>query len=376
MRANINYFLFLTGISLLVLNCTKPSSSSKGTNFIPASDSNFVYQGRVDFSTPAAVRFAYTGVSIKFRFEGSTCVVYLKNKSLGKDREGNVFKNYYTVTIDNGKTMDYAVSNEDQKIKIKGLNKGIHEVTIFKRTEALVGEGIFEGIEIEKDKKLLPYTHFTERKMEFIGNSITCGYGNTGDSKDCPFSPETENGYLAYGALTARKLGADYTIVAYSGKGMYRNYDGKTTESMSLVYDRIIPDSVSPKWSFSKWQPDVVVVNLGTNDFAKGIPDSIIFTNTYVNFLKRLRSYYPGAAIFCLDGPMVTDSYPQGAFHLTKLRNYIKASKNKFNDPKIYTFSLSSQQEGDYGCDWHPNLKRHEKMAEELSKYIKTIMRW
>jgi lysophospholipase L1-like esterase len=377
MRSNINYFILCAGIAFLLSDCSRPSSSG-ATTFIPASDSNFVFQGRIDRSNPAAVRFAYTGVSIKFRFEGATCLVRLKNKSLGKDKAGNLFKNYYVVVIDNGKPQSYAVSNEDQRIRLKGLGKGIHEVTIFKRTEALVGEGIFEGIEIEKDKKLLPYTNVANRKMEFIGNSITCGYGNEGDSKDCPFSPETENGYLAYGALTARKLNADYTIVAYSGRGMYRNYDGKTSETLSLIYDRIFPDSInSPKWSYLKWQPDVIVLNLGTNDFAKGAPDSIIFVNTYVNFLKRLRGYYPSATIFCLDGPMVTDAYPQGAMHLTKLKNYIKASKLRLNnDAKIHTFSLSSQQEGDYGCDWHPNLKRHEKMSEELTKYIKWVMKW
>ncbi|HVD99105.1 MAG TPA: SGNH/GDSL hydrolase family protein [Cytophagaceae bacterium] len=371
--------LSLAGLCFLLYNCTKPSSSSKGTTLIMPTDSNFVYQGRIDFSDPKALKFAYTGVMIRFRFEGSTCIIHLKNRSLGKDKDGKTFKNYYTVVTDQGKPQTYAVANDDDHIKIRGLGKGIHEVSIYKKTEALVGEGFFEGVEIEKDKKLLPAS-VSSRKMEFIGNSITCGYGNEGDSKDCTFSPETENGYLAYGALTARKLGADYTIVAYSGKGMYRNVDGKTSETMSLIYDRIFPDSTgSVKWNYKKWQPDVIVLNLGTNDFVKGIPDSITFVNTYVNFLKRLKLYYPSSTIICLDGPMVTDAYPAGSMHLTKLRNYILASKRKFDaggTQKIYTFSVTSTQPNEFGCDWHPNLKRHEKMSDELSKYIRTIMQW
>ncbi len=380
MKKTVHHLFLLAGLSYLLFGCSKPSSTSGNTTFIPASDSNFVYRGRIDFSNPAAVRFAYTGVSIKFRMEGSTCLLHLKNKSLSKDKEGNTYKNYYTVVVNQGKPQQYVVSNQDNKLKLKGLSSGINEITIFKRTEALVGEGTFEGIEINKDKKMLPALSSTVRKIEFIGNSITCGYGNMGDSKDCPFSPETENGYMAYGSLTARQLNAEYTIVAYSGKGMYRNFDGKTTETMSLIYDRIFPDSVSSaKWNFKKWQPDVVVLNLGTNDFAKGIPDSVIFVNTYSNFLKRLRLYYPSATIFCLDGPMVNNSYPQGAAHLSRLQNYIAASRDRLKtigDKNIYTFSLSPQQEGEYGCDWHPNLKRHEKMSEELTKYIKTVMKW
>lgn len=373
------FFLFST-IACLLYNCTKSSISSKGTTFIAPSDTNFSYLGRIDYSNPVSLNFAHTGVSIRFRFEGTTCIVHLKNKSKIKDSEGNSYKNYYNVIVDNKKSQLFAVSNEDDKIKIKDLGKGIHDVVIFKRTEALVGEGIFEGIDIEKDKTLLPIIDKRAAKIEFIGNSITCGYGNEGTSKDCSFSPETENGYLAYGALTARKLNADYLAVAYSGKGIYRNHDGKMANSMSLIYDRIFPDSTSsPKWNNKQFQPDVVVVNLGTNDFVTGIPDSVIFVNTYVNFLKRLRSYYPSATIFCIESPMMNDSYPSGVKVFTKVKNYILASKNKMKqigDAKIYTFFDTPMNEGDYACDSHPNLKRHEKMAEELTKEIKGVMKW
>ncbi len=372
--------LLLAGVIFIFSDCSKPSSSSKGTSLIPASDSNFIYLGRIDNKSSSIVRFAHTGVSIRFRFEGSTCLVHLKNKSTLKDKEGNFYKNYYTVIVDKEKPQLFAVSNEEDKIKIKGLGKGIHEVLIFKKTEAFVGEGIFEGVEIEKDKKLLPITDINKRKIEFIGNSITCGYGSEGDSKECSFSPETENGYLAYGAISARKLNADYVAVAYSGKGVYRNYDGTYTNTLSLIYDRIFPDSVgSPKWDTKKWQPTIIVVNLGTNDFAKGIPDSIIFVNTYVNFIKRLISYYPNATILCTEGPMMNDSYPEGTKAFTKVKNYIVASKNKIKNlgnTNIYTFFPSPQGEGDYGCDWHPNLKRQEKLADEITKEIKSIMKW
>jgi lysophospholipase L1-like esterase len=380
MVKQVNLFLLLVGISFALSNCSKPASSSKGTSFIPANDSNFVYLGRIDFTKPASLHFAYSGVSIRFRFEGSTCILHLKNKSIAKDNEGDFYKNYYTVLVDKEKPQLIAVSNEDETIKLKSISKGIHEVFIFKRTEAMVGEGIFEGVEIEKDKTLLPVTNTKTRKIEFIGNSITCGYGNEGTSKDCHFSPETENGYMAYGAVTARQLDANYLAVAYSGRGMYRNYDETTSNTMSLIYDRIFPDSTnSPKWVYKKWQPDVLVINLGTNDFAKGVPDSIIFINTYVNFLKKMRAYYPSAAILCIEGPMTNDSYPKGAMAFSKVKNYIIASKNKMElvgDKKIYTFFPEQQESIDYGCDYHPTIKRHEKMADELSKAIKTIMKW
>ena len=379
MRKQIVIFFLCVGIATALFNCTNSTTSPKGTVFIPASDSNFIYLGRIDYSNPISLHFVYSGVSVRFRFEGTTCIIHLKNKSTNKDNEGNYYKNYYNVVVDNGKPQVYTVSNEDENIKIKNLSKGTHEIIVFKRTEAFVGEGIFEGVSIEKGKTLIPVNEKKSRKIEFVGNSITCGYGNEGTSGNCSFSPETENAYAAYGAITARKLDADYNSVAYSGKGMYRNSDGKTTNTMSLIYDKIFPDSInSPKWDFKKSQPDMVVINLGTNDFYKGIPDSVIFVNTYVNFLKRLRSYYPSATFVCIESPYFNDSYLSEG-RGTKMKNYINASKNKMKligDTKVYTFFSSPLEDGDYGCDMHPNLKRHEKMADELAKEIKKIMNW
>ena len=380
MIKQLSQTILFVGAVFIFSFCSKPASKTKGTSLIPASDSSILYLGRIDFKNPQSVSFAHTGVSIRFRFEGPTCILHLKNKSINKDKEGVFYKNYYTVIIDKEKPQLISVSNSDNEIKLKGLGSGIHEVTIFKRTEALVGEGIFEGMDIEKDKKLLPIETLRKRKIEFIGNSITCGYGIEGTSEKCNFSPETENGYLAYGAVTARKLEADYIAVAYSGKGMYRNYDGTTTNTMSLIYDRIFPDSLtSPKWKTNNWQPDLVVVNLGTNDFAKGIPDSMVFINTYVNFIKRLISYYPNATILCTEGPMTNDAYPVGAYAFSKVKNYINASKDKINalgTAKIYSFFPTPQGPGEYGCDYHPNVKRQQKLADEITKEIKTIMKW
>src|SRR4051812_28617225 len=128
MKKQLNFFLLLSALAFVVVNCKKPSSSSKGTSFIPASDTNFYYLGRIDRSNPSSLHFVHTGVSIRFRFEGGTCVIHLKNKSAGKDKEGNVYKNYYSVIVDNGKPQVFAISNDEDKIKVKNLDKGIHEV--------------------------------------------------------------------------------------------------------------------------------------------------------------------------------------------------------------------------------------------------------
>src|SRR6476620_9643968 len=86
--------------------------------------------------------------------------------------------------------------------------------------------------------------------MEFIGDSITCGYGIEGGNATCPFEvklrdattdtgeplkkkngdplvitmPVTERQYLSYTAAAARALDADAVTICWSGKGVYKNY--------------------------------------------------------------------------------------------------------------------------------------------------------
>jgi lysophospholipase L1-like esterase len=362
---------FLLFICLIIYNCSIVLGQE--TNTIPPSNKNFSYTGRFDFSNPPYPKFSYTGSSIRFRFEGKKCIVKISNIGSGM---GN---NYYAIIVDDS-LRNYTVSSATTKLIIENLKDGIHEVAIIKKTESLVGEGIFYGIELEEGKRILPSLIKYTRKIEFIGNSITCGYGNEGRDQNCKFSPETENGYMSYASITARKFNSECMIVAYSGRGVYRNYDGATTNTLPLIYDRIFPDKVdSPKWNTKKYQPDLVVINLGTNDFAKGIPDSAAFVKTYIDFLKQLRSYYPTATLLCITGPMMSDSWPPEIKTLSKLKSYIDiiiSERSKTGEKNIYSFSLTTQGDGDFGCDWHPNVKKHTRMAEELSEKIKTIMSW
>ncbi len=59
---------------------------------------------------------------------------------------------------------------------------------------------------------------------------------------------------------------------------------------------------ISVEWDFSKHQPDVVVVNLGTNDDSYCKNDSTRqeeYKTEYVEFIKEIRQNNPNAAIIC-----------------------------------------------------------------------------
>src|SRR6185295_687477 len=98
-----------------------------------------------------------------------------------------------------------------------GLPDKEHTLELFKRTEPLVGTTQFLGLQIPKGK-LLPLPARAKRRIEIVGDSISCGYGNESANQNEHFEPKTENNYLAYGAVAARAVGAEYVSVAWSGK--------------------------------------------------------------------------------------------------------------------------------------------------------------
>src|SRR5690606_21245122 len=126
---------------------------------------------------------------------------------------------------------------------------------------------------------------------------------------------------------------------------------------MPDVIDKIDLANNTIKWDFSKYQPDVVTICLGQND---GIQDSVTFTQNYISFLKRLRTYYPNTEFVCLNSPM-------GNEYLTRvLKNYITGivkSINADGDTKVSSFFYSKSYTS--GCDTHPSLSEHQEIAKE-----------
>jgi hypothetical protein len=191
----------------------------------------------------------------------------------------------------------------------------------------------------------------------------------------CGFSPETENHYLTYAALTARSLKAELSTVAWSGKGVVCNY-GDDADScknpLPTYYDRSLPNRADSVWDSSRFKPDAVVINLGTNDFSTSSdPDQPTFVKAYQDLLGRIRKAYPEARILCTNGSMLSGT------DLDTARRYIKAAVDELADPKITAFEIEPQDGSDgYGCDWHPSLARHEKMAKTVTAAVKAAVGW
>lgn len=342
------------------------------TQTISPENAEIQYTGRFDFSNLQQPKFAWSGSQITFTFEGSFCNLLMQQSNFEKDKNGNELLNYFNIFIDKQLPTVLKLEKGKREYELaKNLAWGKHTITIFKRTEGMVGVCEFLGFQIDAKGKVLASPAKPKRKVEFIGDSITCGYGNEGESEYCKFTPETENAYLSYAAISARELGAEYTMVCYSGKGVIQNYNKNSKDIMPELYERINPQDSLTQWNFGQWTPDAVVINLGTNDFAHEIPDSTRFTLTYSYMISRVLTNHPKASVFCLVGSMLNGE------KLDRIKNYLKqvvSYQNKKGNQKVYFFEMSTQGKLGYGCDWHPNVPQNQQNAKELTRFVKEKM--
>jgi lysophospholipase L1-like esterase len=274
------------------------------------------------------------------------------------------------------------------------------------------------------------------RRIEFIGDSIMCGYGEEGKNATCPFDitirqahdangnlivggdgkpiditlPVTENQWMSFTSQTARALDADAVTVCWSGKGLYLNFkekagdpDAKVTVPDLWNTRTILGDGTVDKWDFAKEKPEevpqVVVVGLGTNDYSRdtlpvssdpnGVPGDNVpdgdmdipatydaFIAKYVQLVQQIRQHRPNAHIFLTVPPMLSDQFP-----LNNARSDLKAALSRViagaADPKVYQMDLVQMgYRYGLGCDYHPNLAVHQIMTEQLVGAIRSKTCW
>jgi lysophospholipase L1-like esterase len=344
---------------------------------IPADHPNIQFIGRVDDSKAGVRRFSFPGVTIRAQFEAPSIALLLDDESIGDDQHINV----YSILIDNVQRRPVAAVRDVNRFLIaEGLAAGPHTLEIRKRTESVVGAAQFLGFEFPEGGQILDPPARLSRRIEFIGDSITCGYGNMvgSDPPKETFSAINQNHDVAYGALTAAMLGAESHTVAYSGRGVFRSYEGRVISQMPIIYHRTIADDKLPRWNHRRWTPDVIVINLGTNDFMQpGLRDRD-FQAAYSHFVDELRTIHPNAVIVCSIGPMLHDNWPVGENSLTRARAIIDGivqERVQKGDTKIHHHQFEVQT-SPYGEAWHPTRATHRKMAESLSTRLATIMNW
>ena len=193
----------------------------------------------------------------------------------------------------------------------------------------------------------------------FIGDSITAAYGVEGDA-DCAFQASYESIQRSYAWLSAKATNTEATYIAFSGKGVVRNYgdiQSTSADPMPLYYNRTLVDVIDPYWDPSQHPiPSIVSIALGANDYStEPNPSDDDFIDNYLNLIDQIHQDYPTAKILCICEPM-----PNG-----KQEANIKSVAAKANveylriGDDVYDYG--------FGCDGHPSTNTQNAIA---SNYV------
>jgi hypothetical protein len=285
----------------------------------------------------------------------------------------------------------------------RGMNENVvKNVRIVRDVQAMSGDPntCMQIHSVKFDGEFLPVEERTY-KIEFIGDSITSGEGAIGAKEEEDWISMWFSGVINYTAMTAEYMNAEHRVLSQSGWGVFTSWDNNPNCNLPQYYEKVCglltgenneALGAFKENDFKSWQPDVVVVNLGTNDGgAFNSPewkdevtgksykqrlnedgsfneeDLNKFEEAVENFIAKLRKYNGKAKIVWIYGmlgiPMMPAIY-------RAVDRYIK----KTGDIKVSVFQLPNTTEETVGARSHPGSLSHEKTAKALSEYLKEIL--
>ena len=329
----------------------------------------------------------YSGTGAAFHVTARSLEVTFAGDSGAKVRrpETNTGLARVAVFVDGERAADLRLSKPEQKILVfSGDEIRSCDVMVIKLSEAANSVAGIKTVSTDADGKISPAA-VRPLKIEFIGDSITCGYGVDDEDRNHHFSTATEDVTKTYAYKAAMRLGADWSFVSQSGWGVVSGY----TSNPSVKSDRqLMPDYYDKlgfcgnhfgsysqlqklSWNFGDFVPDVIVVNLGTNDdsWCKGnSAKTDEFKAGYVEFLRQIRRHNPDSYILCTLGIMGDALFPAVQAAAEQFR-----SETGDTDVGVFRFSPQSMADG-IAADWHPSERTHTKAAATLCGKLESVL--
>ena len=315
-------------------------------------------------------------------FSGSGVEFFCKGDYVTFDLCG-VYSDYQTSTqkarigvyLDGVLVLDELVDYERVKhrLDIRAYENGV-TVRIMKLSEAQFSTAAVGKIGVYSSYNIVP-TAEKRLKIEFIGDSITCGYGVDETPQYYYFTTATENFSKTYAYFTAETLNADFSAIAFSGFGVYSGFTQGGRNSKDIVPNYYHKAATVPyeehNWDFSKVQNDIVVINLGTNDASycgKSYTARQNFTLAYVEFLKTVRANNPNAYILCILGDMNNSLY---TCIEEAVRLYSAEMWDSFVSAHTVTFDMGNT---DIVVDGHPGVLANRRASTDLIEIITELI--
>jgi lysophospholipase L1-like esterase len=271
-----------------------------------------------------------------------------------------------------------------------------HVVRIVRRSESCMGVVRVDGFELDTNAEILPAKPLPTRKILAIGDSITCGLHAELQPPAQPGN-EWENAELSYAWQLAKDFNAQIHLVSYSGHGLMRDWRGLNNNLSQEVYneaglkdkpreittvvdffERILPDDPSVLWDHNSYQPDVILVCVGQNDYCQiAIPPSD-FAAEYIKFIDRVHEVYPKAHIIVLSSPMAettrTDGWTPRAASIERAITLMDQHYIRLGNPVVMPVFVSHQP--GTTVDTHPTATQQRAIANEVKPILQFLTGW
>lgn len=303
--------------------------------------------------------FSASGIEFSANCEGKVAL-NLNVKSLKQtDSYGGL---YFTVIVD-GVKKDRAQchitsTGNVELVLAENLTPGNHTFEVYRQTEHRGAEVGISSIALNGSFNEKPEDN--RLYIEFIGDSISTGFGALGTTSDSDGgSPKWQDATAAYPFLTAKALGADFSDVCYSGIGA--KYGWQDPNMLNFYpYQRWQYDR-NTQYNFNARQPDVVVIALGTNDIAMEAERGITLEQRlagYQELLDLVRAKNPNSKIVWIYGMMKDDD---------NARIPAIIEENGGAAAGLYSLELVTNTAG---AGWHPSAAGQQKFADDLVAFL------
>ena len=324
-----------------------------------------LYMGRT-YEAAGTQWFNWSASGFSVRFQGSG----LKAKIASNATDAKNYT-YLKVYVDGVEQTDILLDKTMQTVTLaEGLNPNeIHTVEVRKRNSARSSTAGVLSVELLDGKKLAQ-PEGKEKLIEFIGDSLTVGYSAADVNKTLSaWSTATEDGTKTYSKQVADALGAEYMVTAISGRGVVMNNSGGSGYLLPDIYPELdIYNTPGIAYDFAL-QPDVIVINLGTNDATNSNLNISDFQAGVYSFIKAVREKNPSAEIIWAYG-LRTDKMT------AEVASAIQAAVARVNaegDSCVYYLPLEVAEDMHLN---HPTAAAYAPSGEKLIAKIKEITGW
>lgn len=335
------------------------------------------WMGRTYYNEDTKVNMVYHSASgFELFFKGSEVVATITATNYTSASARPCIVIVIDDDFENAKTLFLDKATQDVVLISGNTDTLEHKIDLYKRSESIDSHiGISS---IRTDGVFIQKIENKELKLEFIAASSSTGYGNLGSPSSSGKTTENSDALKGFAFLTAKALNADVNIFSASGWGCAASrWTTPNNINVTDAYDYVDFSSYKnkiekEKWASGKYVPDIIVVNLGTNDWsyitqganqAEKDARMSAFQTKYISFLKHLHELYPNAQLVVLYGLMNESDIYDATDNIVEMA--------KIDIPNLVSIKINGDA---MGYNSHPSAASHQAIANTLTAFLKQLL--